>query len=151
MFSSTGLPVLCRLFSPTFLWMIGVGKDFIRLFFISLFGVFFHSSWPSFKFLWSPETFHASSLEMNLSFVLLKAFVFSGLFCIYVGDFSGLLLLDSLFKGVLEFAGLIQLTWWILNCTFLRVGVWCAHHDGCFYPVSIALGVLRVAIELVLG
>ena len=32
MFSSTGLPVFCRHFSPTFLWMIGVGKDFIRLF-----------------------------------------------------------------------------------------------------------------------
>ena len=96
---------------PTFLWTISADKDFMGLLslFVSLFGVFFHSSWPSVEFLWSPETFHESSLEMNLSFVLLKAFVFSGSFYIYVGAFSGLLLFYSpLFKDVLEFAGLIH-------------------------------------------
>lgn len=61
-----------------------------------LFGIFLHSSWLSFEFLCSPETFGVSSLEMNISFVL-KAFVFSGSFCIGVGAFSGLLLFDSLF------------------------------------------------------
>lgn len=68
----------------------------------------FSSSCPSFEFLWSPETFYALSLEMNLSFVLLKAFGSSGSFCLCAGAFLGILLSDfAIFKNFLEFARLI--------------------------------------------
>lgn len=92
---------------------INAEKDFMAFLFPSLWC--FPSSWPSFEFLCSPETFCAS-LEMNVSFVLLKAFVFSGSFCVRAGAFSGILLFDfAIFKGFLEFARLI------LQCSLVKL------------------------------
>lgn len=45
---------------------------------------------------------------MNVSFVLPKAFVISGSFCVRAGAFSGILLFDfAIFKGFLECASLV--------------------------------------------
>lgn len=108
-FLPVDLPVFYRHLPPHIsLETISAEKDFMVFLSFSLSGVFLNSSRLGFEFHWSPEGFCASSLETTLSFVLLKAFVFSGSFCLRAGAFSGVLLFDSaIFKDFSNFSGLI--------------------------------------------